>query len=1419
MASVEPAHADRPARRAPGLSVRIARWVGAFVAILALLLAAILLGLNTAPGHRFLAREIAGYTTKSGVSIHAGRIEGSIYGQMTILGLEVHDARGAFLAVPRLDIDWRPFAYVNKLIDVRVATAAQATLLRSPALEPTLPRPDEPLLPDIDLSLGRLRVDRFTIEPTVYGQRHVLGITGSATIAQGRAQIDAFAHATTAPGLAGGDSFRLKLDAVPKENRLVVDLKLDAPAGGIVDSYAGLGKHLTLSLNGHGDWANWHGALKAQAGATPLADMRLTGASGRFLFKGRALPNAVLGAGAATRLTAPAIAIDGQATLGQRRADVIFTAHSAALAIQAQGRINLANNSLSGFRVGAQLLTPGAIAPAASGRDVRLTAVLDGPFATPMIDYRLTAGLLRFNATTIAGLQAQGRAVVDATHILIPVTATVRRVSGLNPAAGGLLDNLSANGSLAYTHGKLVTDNLRLRSARIDATVIAIVDFTSGHYIGALKGRVNDYQIAGLGHVQLETDVHLVRGRNGGFGFAGWVRAQTRQFDYLSVRNFLGGNALLTADVAYSADSVASLHNVRVAAPTLRLTGGEGSYLSNGRIAFRATGNSAQYGPIAVVASGTMTKPLWHLHADRPNIGIQLTNVDANLSGNNAGGYDVRATGNSAYGPFAGDVVITTTKGPLRLDIKSAQFARVTFAGSILQTSAGPFAGRLTLAGTGLNGQVQLDAAGKIQHVDFNVNASGARLGTPALLTIGAGKIQGSVLLYPGAPAMTADARLSDVRLSNTGQGTLILTSAQARIRYSQGRGTVALVTVGHGSVPFSLAAQAAIDPNHVLLNARGSANGVAFSLAAPTTIIKSGSDWQLAGATILLPQGQIALSGRYGAHSQLHAQLIHVDLSIVQAAVPGLGLAGKASGTVDLVMPPTLNAGMADAIPISHTRLDIAGLTRTGALAVSDPLDVSLVATTGSGGASADALIRRAGATMGRVQMRLGVGGSGGSWLTRLMHAPLSGGIRYAGPAELLWTLTGIAGQEVTGPVAVAADFGGRADQPTLNGVLRASQLRYENDTYGSVISNIAIDGRFTQSQLLLNRFSGKAGDGSVSAQGSLSLDAAAGYPVNVTATLNNARLAKSDALGATVSGQLAVTNSKAAGGLIKGELQLGEVRYQIIRQGAAEVPELTGVHRQGQPLLPATATSAGPAPSNWQLALHIRAPGQIFVSGMGLEAEWSTDMRVGGTAGAPSVVGELDVVRGTYNFGGKQLDLDDRSKVIFDGGSLIDPQLAITAATNVSSVSATIAITGRARQPQIAFTSTPALPQDEVLSRLLFGSSLTSLSPTEAIQLAAALNSLRGSGGGFSPLGKLRSVAGFDRLRILGANSQTGQGTSLAAGKYIARNVYVEIITDARGFTATQLEIALSKALSVLSSTSTFGGSNASLRYRRDH
>ena len=122
--------------------------------------------------------------------------------------------------------------------------------------------------------------------------------------------------------------------------------------------------------------------------------------------------------------------------------------------------------------------------------------------------------------------------------------------------------------------------------------------------------------------------------------------------------------------------------------------------------------------------------------------------------------------------------------------------------------------------------------------------------------------------------------------------------------------------------------------------------------------------------------------------------------------------------------------------------------------------------------------------------------------------------------------------------------------------------------------------------------------------------------------------------------------------------------------------------------------------------------------------------------------------------------------------------------------------------------------------MSRILFGSAVTEISALQAVQLAASLNTLRGGGGGgLNPLGRLRTATGINRIRILGADETTGRGTALAAGFYVSNDIYLEIITDARGFTATQIEVALSKALSALFQAGSFGGSNVNVRYRKQY
>ncbi|MBL4544784.1 MAG: translocation/assembly module TamB domain-containing protein [Oceanicaulis sp.] len=62
------------------------------------------------------------------------------------------------------------------------------------------------------------------------------------------------------------------------------------------------------------------------------------------------------------------------------------------------------------------------------------------------------------------------------------------------------------------------------------------------------------------------------------------------------------------------------------------------------------------------------------------------------------------------------------------------------------------------------------------------------------------------------------------------------------------------------------------------------------------------------------------------------------------------------------------------------------------------------------------------------------------------------------------------------------------------------------------------------------------------------------------------------------------------------------------------------------------------------------------------------------------------------------------------------------------------------------MSFESTPSLPEDEILSRLLFGSGVSDLSPLQASQLAAQLS----GAGWLDAMAGVRSALGIDRLDV---------------------------------------------------------------------
>jgi hypothetical protein len=70
-------------------------------------------------------------------------------------------------------------------------------------------------------------------------------------------------------------------------------------------------------------------------------------------------------------------------------------------------------------------------------------------------------------------------------------------------------------------------------------------------------------------------------------------------------------------------------------------------------------------------------------------------------------------------------------------------------------------------------------------------------------------------------------------------------------------------------------------------------------------------------------------------------------------------------------------------------------------------------------------------------------------------------------------------------------------------------------------------------------------------------------------------------------------------------------------------------------------------------------------------------------------------------------------------------------------------IAVTGTASNPTIALTSTPSLPQDELMARVLFGDRWAALAAAGGAAGLLAQCAARGKGG-LNPLGALQSAAG---------------------------------------------------------------------------
>jgi translocation and assembly module TamB len=452
---------------------------------------------------------------------------------------------------------------------------------------------------------------------------------------------------------------------------------------------------------------------------------------------------------------------------------------------------------------------------------------------------------------------------------------------------------------------------------------------------------------------------------------------------------------------------------------------------------------------------------------------------------------------------------------------------------------------------------------------------------------------------------------------------------------------------------------------------------------------------------------------------------------------------------------------------------------------------------------------------------------------LTLSGEAPLQAdgtlNLRLKGSADLvlLDPVLAAGGQRVRGLVQIDTAIAGTLSAPQPRGSIILSRGEFQDFSRGIRLHDIEANLKAQKDGIHLLALTARAGSGTVTASGTL--DAwSPDMPLDITVQADNARPIVSDLLTAVLTGSARLSGELQGDMVLKGAITVPRAEVTLPQSFPPQVRTLNVRHRgEPPPLPPKHGTSV-------TLDLSVRTTGPVTLRGRGIDADLGGNLDISGLAQSPRIGGGFEMRRGTLTLAGQVLGFTT-GKITFDGTGVrgrMDPALDFVASQTSGGVTAILTVGGYASLPKIALSSSPQLPQDEVLARLLFQQSAKQLSPLQLAEGAQALASMAGIGSGFSPLASLRGGLGLDRLSV-GSGSGPTSGTTVEAGKYISRNIYVGARQGISGGTQAQVQIDLTRNLKAqatvsagTSATATQGataaqdsGSSIGLSYQFDY
>jgi len=368
--------------------------------------------------------------------------------------------------------------------------------------------------------------------------------------------------------------------------------------------------------------------------------------------------------------------------------------------------------------------------------------------------------------------------------------------------------------------------------------------------------------------------------------------------------------------------------------------------------------------------------------------------------------------------------------------------------------------------------------------------------------------------------------------------------------------------------------------------------------------------------------------------------------------------------------------------------------------------------------------------------------------------------------------------GWRIDGALRASASFGGRFGAPQYTGEVVGSQVSVRNFLQGVSVSDGDVAIRLQGSTAHIERFTAKAGSGSVRVEG----DASFGEAPRATVTLTAERfqlLGRVDRRIVT-SGQ-AKLRFDARNVAVDGRFDVDEGLIDFSRSDAPELASDVEVVRAPSAAASAAATAQSaaaqaptlPANTRRDVALDLRVGlGQkLRIHGHGLDTGLRGELRITSPGGRLAVDGTVQAADGTYAAYGQKLSID-RGVIVFNG-EVGNPRLDIEATRPNLDLRVGVAVTGTATRPRIRLFSEPELSEMDKLSWLVMGRASDGLGSADtALLQRAALALLSGEGGGLTE--QFTKAIGLDELSVRQSDGDV-RNTVVSVGKQLSRRWYV--------------------------------------------